>query len=401
MEKKNILFLTPRFPFPLIGGDRLKPYNLMKHLAKKHNVTLISFYIDLPIKQAYIKEIESLGVELIPIPLKITQAALKTVLRMPGPRPLEIDFFTQPEFEKAVKEQLNKKKYDIGISFFMRTAEYLRNRNGFKKILVAEDCRVLYQNRSYKESKNLKQKAVRYWEVMKLRKYEPNVVNNFDITTLVTYEDIEAMKKQNKDVKYRLLTNGTDINSYIPPEGFDHRKDILFTGKLDVWSNVIMAQNIVENIMPIIRKKYPKIKLNIVGARPTAAIMSLESKYVNIHANVPRFQPYLQNARVFLHPHSAATGIQNKLLEAMACACPVVTTPTGNQGIYAKHGEHALISENSDNYQQLADYTIELLENDDLAKRISENARQLIVDTHSWEEVSRQIDSIIEELFNE
>jgi glycosyltransferase involved in cell wall biosynthesis len=150
--------------------------------------------------------------------------------------------------------------------------------------------------------------------------------------------------------------------------------------------------------MPKIREKYPNIELHIVGARPTAAIMALESKYVKIHANVPRFQPFLQNARVFLHPHSAATGIQNKLLEAMACGCPVVTTPTGNQGIYAKHGEHALISDNIDD---LVDYTIQLLEDDELAMKLSDNARKLIVDTHSWAEVGRQIDSIIEELFNE
>ena len=101
MTKKNILFLTPRFPFPLIGGDRLKPYNLMKHLAKKHNVTLISFYIDLPIKQAYLKEIEALGVELIAIPLYVPKAVFRTGMRLFGHRPLEIDFFTQPEFRKA------------------------------------------------------------------------------------------------------------------------------------------------------------------------------------------------------------------------------------------------------------------------------------------------------------
>lgn len=398
MNRKNILFLTPRFPFPLIGGDRLKPYNLIKHLAKKHNVTLISFYIDLPIKQAYLREIESLGVELITIPLHIPKAVLKTALRALGPRPLEIDFFTQPEFEKAVNEQLKKKKYDIGISFFMRTAEYLKDVTNIKKILIAEDCRVLYQNRSYKESKNFKQKVVRIWEVMKLKKYEPAIVNKFDVTTLVTQEDINAMKAQNDSASYRLLTNGTDIDAFTPNPDFSQRKGILFTGKLDVWSNIMMAENIVEKLMPIIRKKYPKIQLNIVGARPTAAIMAMESKYVKVHANVPQFQPFLRNARVFLHPHSAATGIQNKLLEAMSCGCPVVTTPTGNQGIYAVHGEHALISEN---YDDLADYTIQLLEDDALAMKLSENARKLIVDTHSWEEVSRQIDSIIAELFDE
>ena len=107
--------------------------------------------------------------------------------------------------------------------------------------------------------------------------------------------------------------------------------------------------------------------------------------------------PYLQNARVFLHPHSGGSGIQNKLIEAMACGCPVVTTITGIQGIPATHGKDVLIGISN---EELSYYTIRLLKDDNYTKVISENARKLIVETHSWESVFEALDKIMYEVMD-
>src|SRR5574344_424207 len=218
----------------------------------------------------------------------------------------------------------------------MRTAKYLKNEVGMKKILMAEDCRMLYQKRSYMESKNLIQKCIRLYEYFRLKKYEPEIMKKYDIVTFVTTNDINEMRKRLNTVDYRLLTNGTDVDFFVPPENFAQRNGILFAGKLDVWANVIMVQKIVKEIMPLIWKKLPEANLNIVGANPHNEILKFASKKVKIIPNVPSMLPYLQNASVFLHPHVGGTGIQNKLLEAMSCGTPVVTTPIGNQGIDAK-----------------------------------------------------------------
>ena len=384
-------------PYPLIGGDRIKSFHLLKHLAKSHNITLITFYQGHEDYHEYQKEIENLGVKVIVIPLNPIKSSIASIPRLYQFKPLEIYFYYQQAFKSKVKEYLQEENPDLIISFFMRTAEYVKNVPAHK-ILIAEDSRILYQTRSAKDSKNIIQKLVRLYEVMTLKHYEPKIMNNFDIITFVTKEDIEFSKKRNQNVKYRLLTNGTEVDKFIPSD-FNLRKYILFTGKLDLWANDLMIKRIVDNILPMIREKFPDIKFQIVGAKAPPMIKKYAKlPNIELHENVPDFTPYLQQARVFLHPHLGGSGIQNKVLEAMSAGCPVVTTPSGNQGIEGIHSEHLMIARND---QELAQYSIEILQNDQLAQKISENGRELILKTHSWEIIYQKMDEIIFELFNE
>ncbi|MBX3043596.1 MAG: glycosyltransferase [Candidatus Kapabacteria bacterium] len=398
MKRKKILFLTSRYPFPLIGGDKIKAYHLLRHLAEKNDVYLVAFnFGSLPL-EADLKPVRELGVNVYPIALNPMLSGLITGVRLPLEYPLEISFYLTREFKHTVDELCSKIDFDLGIAFFMRTAEYIKDKS-FKKILISEDCRVLYQSRSYSRSTNLLQKAVRWWEVMKLRKYEPKITSMYDYTTLVTKEDIEEMKNGNPDARYRLVTNGVDIERYAPKTDYNKRKKyVIFTGKLSVWANTMMALKISKEIFPKILSEVPDVKLQIVGANPPKSIRELASDSIEIHADVPDLADFYANAKVFLHPHDGASGIQNKLLEAMSSGCAVVTTPTGNQGIYAKHGIDAMLSHSD---EELIAYTIELLKNEELAKTISENARNWIITTHTWEVVFSQIDGVIKELFDE
>lgn len=394
MMSKNILFLTPRFPYPLIGGDRVKPYNLFKYLTKHHSVTLVSFNIDRSTTKEDIAAIEELGVKVIDVPLNVKVGAIRTAARLLTSAPLEVDFFTQPQYKKVVDDLLTNCNFDLAMSFFMRTSKYLQNVN-IPTILIAEDCRTLYMKRSYKESYNIFHRAVRYWEYRKLIAFEPRMMDNFDIVTFVTKEDIDYARLKNNKPEYRLLTNGTDLSKFYPPENNKERSYILLTGKMDIMANRIMANYIVKKIMPEIIKQIPTAKLKIVGANPPKDVLALQNDYVEVTGNVPHLLPYLQKARVFLHPHSGATGIQNKLLEAMAAGCPVVTSHTGNQGIYAEHLKEALIA---DNTEEFIKYTIQLMNDDDLVDKLSSNCRSLIEKRHSWEVVNEQMRAIIEEL---
>jgi glycosyltransferase involved in cell wall biosynthesis len=278
----------------------------------------------------------------------------------------------------------------------MRTAEYVKNAK-HKKILVAEDCRTLYQQRSYEESNRWLQKLVRFWDYKKLRAYEPHITGLFDLVTLVTNEDIEAMKQLNPKASYRLLTNGVDINKFVPPIDDSQRHGIIFTGKLDLWANILMIETIVKRILPAIREEVPGCDFTIVGAKPTQAVISIAryNKNVRLITEVPEMYPYLQNAEIFVHPHSSGSGIQNKLLEAMACGCPVVTTPTGNQGINARDGIEAMIGQDLD---EIIEKSIQILKDKELSRNIAANARELIVNTHSWPMVFDALDGIINEL---
>ena len=171
------------------------------------------------------------------------------------------------------------------------------------------------------------------------------------------------------------------------------RSGLLFVGKLDVWANEMMADKIAKVVMPAVVKSFPNEVLSIVGAYPSKEIMNLSSKNIKIYPNVPSVADFYSNNMIFLHPHVGASGIQNKLLEAMASGMAVVTTETGNQGINGIHREHLLISKDIEDFKNL---TLELLTNPDLVKKLGENARKFIIETHSWQSVFNDIDKIIE-----
>lgn len=396
-DKLKILFLTARFLYPMFGGDRVKPYHLLERLGSKHEVVYVSFFPGDDPPEEYVREIEKTGVKLITAKFSPVSSAIGAAVKNLAGIPLEVGYYYRSNFGKIVDELIENEDFDLAIAFNIRTSRYIKNKD-LKKILIGEDCRTPHQKVASENSKNLIQKIVRFREYKRLRKFEPRIVEYFDAVTYVTPEDIAAMKEMNPNPKYRLLTNGTDVHRFTPPAPGTERRGLLFAGRLDVWGNITMLQRIVKRILPGIREEFPDAKLDIVGAWPSREVLAMASDSVRITREVPSLVPYLQKARLFIHPHGGGAGIQNKLLEAMACGCPVVTTSTGIKGIPVVDGSDVLVG-NTD--EELIDNCLKLLKSDDLVAKISKNCASAIRKTHSWEAIYSALDDIIEEVVGE
>ena len=398
IQRKNILFLTPRFPYPLIGGDRIKSFYVLRYLAERYNVKLITYSHGAYPSEERLKPLRDMGIDVKVVVLNPIIHGLFSIRSLWTSLPLEIAFYHDKKFQSEVDKAILSEHFDCAIAFFMRTAESIRS-FPIKKILIAEDWRVLYQSRSAKASTNLLQKLIRYWEVFKLKSYEPSVINDFDITTLVTERDIEEMKKHNPDAHFELLTNGIDLQAMpaSTQEQLQSRSGLLFAGVLQLWANEMMATTIVNEIMPIVHKAFPKEELSIVGSNPSSSITSLSSTIIHVHADVPSIEEYFYKAKIFIHPHKGASGIQNKVLQALAMGCAVVTTSTGIQGIPAEHGKHVLIGNSP---QEMAQHVMYLLQNDEERIKQAQHGRALIEQHFSWNATLMHLADMIEGLNN-
>lgn len=389
----TVLVLSPRYPWPLVGGDRVKLYHLLKHLAKSNRVILVAGAHGQRPQPELLEPLTKLGIEVHTFTIRPIRAGLSALRTLWTDLPLEVAFYTHKGFQAIVDSILTREHVDVAMSFFMRTAEYLKSYPVVPRVLIAEDCRVMYQQRSSASTSNPLQRAVRRWEQNKLRNYEPKVVEKFDVTTLVTTADIEAMRRQNPRAKYALLTNGVDLQHFTYNDDQLHRSGLLFCGKMDVLANHTMALHVMQDIYPIVVRSFDHCTLDIVGANPAPAIRKSAGNGITVHGAVPSVLPYLHKAAVFVHPHQGASGIQNKVLEAMAAGCPVVTTPSGVQGINVQHGVHCLIASTD---AEMAVHIVQLLSDGDLRTRLAKSARKVIEQDHTWEVVGHQLDAVLQ-----
>jgi glycosyltransferase involved in cell wall biosynthesis len=390
----RILFLTPRYPFPLIGGDRVKAYYLLRGLAASHEVVCASMIegADASVEQR--EALTGMGVRVETVLLSQFKAVARVALTVLSNKPLEIQYYTSRNFAALVDRLVVETKPDVIISFFMRTAEYALPYR-IPRVLVAEDARLLLQERATAGGFTGPGWVMRMAEKMKLRKYEPQIIGNFDRVTYVAELDRKKMQGMNPAARTAIVTNGVDLEAFPFNPDQSSRSGLVLAGKLDVLQSRVLAESLAREVMPLVRRQVPDAVCTIVGKNPPPAITRLACEYVRVIGEVPHMSPYLTSAAVFAHPLRVGAGIQNKVLEAMASGAPVVTTSEGISGIRAIDGEHAFVTRST---EEFANRSVALLRDASLRFRMATAAHALIERDHTWPAVLAQLQEVLDDV---
>jgi glycosyltransferase involved in cell wall biosynthesis len=200
---------------------------------------------------------------------------------------------------------------------------------------------------------------------------------------------------QRNEIKNRItvLRNGVDLDYFQPgdPAGREP-KTVLVSGKMSYHANVAMVLRLVESIMPAVWARDPEVSVVIVGKDPPRRIQELtQDARVTVTGTVKDIRPYLRKATIAAAPVEYGAGIQNKVLEAMACGTPVVATPQAVSAIDLKPGEDALVSEEAGTF---AGSILALLDNKDLQRTLGENGRAFVERNHRWSAIAGQLEGI-------
>ncbi len=391
---KKVLFLTYRFPYPLSGGDRLKSYHLLRHLSEISQVDLISLDEWGTATHENLSHIKQFASTVTVVPFNKTAAIGRAAASLLTKTPIENTWYHSPQMQEVVDIALEHKRYDLIVCFFMRTAVYVTDVTNTPKILIAEDSRLLADERATEKFSFTPDYFVRKNDAVKLRTYEPQMIAHFDITTFVAAPDRERVLSEDSTLKTTILSNGVDTETYGFFEG-EKENAILFAGHLGIYHNKLMAERILKNIYPKIRERSPNTKLYIVGQDPDESLATLISQTpgAELHENVPDMKTYYEKAALFLHPQDVGAGIQNKLLESMAMGTPVVTSVIGASGIEGIIDRmHLVVSETDEDFVEAA---ISLLADNTECRRLAANARTLIEQRYTWELIFDRFDKII------
>jgi glycosyltransferase involved in cell wall biosynthesis len=386
-----------RFPYPLSGGDRLKSYHLLRHLAEISEVDLISLDEWGTATHENLQHIKQFASTVTVVPFNRPNAIKQAAFSLFTKTPVEIAWYHSPQMQEVVDIALQSKRYDLVVCFFIRTGTYITSASHklhHPAILVAEDSRLLADERATETFSFSPEYLVRKNDAVKLRSFEPEMMSHFNVTTFVAKPDEERVLREQPGLKTSILTNGVDTNYY---SFFDGARDssILFAGHLGIYHNRMMAERILRSIYPKIRERSPQTKLVIAGKDPDESLTKLiqATPGAELHGNVQNLKPYYEKAAMFIHPQEIGAGIQNKLLESMAVGATVITTPIGASGIEGViNHQHAVVSETDEDFVSGA---LSLLADPEECRRLAANARKLIEQKYTWETVFDKFDKII------
>ena len=231
-------------------------------------------------------------------------------------------------------------------------------------------------------------------ESKKLKKYEISLAPLYDCCTVISEAEERLFRSYSKRFVLCTVPNGVDLEYFQAKMKVPAEPTLIFMGVMDYYANVDGVLYFHDQILPHIRRVIPKVKFIILGGNPTRAIRRLgRSKNVSITGYVQDVRSFLSQATACVVPLRIARGVQNKVLEAMAIGLPVVATSRAVEGIDAHPGKNIIVA---DDPMEFAAKTVELLSDDQLQRRISQNARQLVEDKYKWNNCLQKLDLILE-----
>ena len=383
----KLTVLLSRVPYPTEKGDKLRAFHQLRCLSKNHEITLIALtekalHPDaLAILNQYCSQIHI---------FRLSKAGLlwNLFLTLFSSKPFQTGYFYRRSIKRKIDSIITTSKPDHIYCQLIRMTEYVRNLP-IPKTLDFQDVFSMGMFRRLNASGILFRPILRM-EYHRLLNYEKSVMDDFNHATIISRPDQELIPHPAKR-NIVIVPNGVDFQ-YFQPRLTTKTYDIVFTGNMGYPPNVDAAEYLVKDIIPLVRKKLPDVKILLAGASPHPRVKMLESEFVTVSGWVDDIRDSYASSRIFIAPMRIGTGLQNKLLEAMAMKIPCITSPLANNALEAKENDEILVGKNE---EELAGHIISLLQNDDLARILAENGHKYVLKKFIWESSTDILEHLI------
>ena len=350
---EDLLLLIHRIPYPPNKGDKIRSYHLLKHLARDYRVHLATF-VDDPDDWQHVPTVEKMCASSHFAALNPTLARVRSLGALVKKRSLSLDYYRDAGLERWVDQTVAAHKIQRVLVFSSAMAQYADKYPDARR--VVDFCDVDSDKwRQYADKKSWPMSWLYRHEARQLLSYERQVAREYDASLFVSAPEADLFRQlaPESDARIGFFSNGVDTEYFSPdaagPSPFKPGEQaIVFTGAMDYWPNVDAVQWFALDVIPLLRARFPELRFYIVGARPAPAVLELAKQpNVVVTGTVPDVRPYIKHARAAVAPLRIARGIQNKVLEAMAMATPVVVTPQALEGIEAEPGRELLLAQDA------------------------------------------------------
>lgn len=388
----DLLFLAHRSPFPPDRGDKIRAFNVLKHLAANHRVHLLAFADDPRDLDAKDGLAPFTASRTILWRGKSRARALAEALVQS--RPASLTAFDDHAMRDAVADVLEREAIDTIYVFSGQMAQYLPAKTPARVIMDFCDMDSLKFADYAKGSRGPMRWLMRR-EARLLFEFERRVAQRVDASLFVSEAEADQFRTRTGAANVQAVENGIDTDFFDPVAAFDRLdtpgKLIVFTGQMDYRPNVEAVTWFAEAVLPHIRAAHPDADFVIVGRNPTDAVTALARRDgVKVTGEVADVRPWLDAAACVVAPLKIARGIQNKVLEAMAMARPVVASGPAAEGI-----DHDGTILSGDTVAEVTDAVNGLLSDAPGAAAMGRNARERVKARYGWSARLAPLDALI------
>jgi len=412
----EILFITPYVP----NAIRVRPYELLRTLAQRgHRLTLATLWQQESERQE-LAQLATLGIEIIAQPLPTWRTVWNCAQSVPRRTPLQAAYAWHPQLARQLTHLVQQRPFDLIHVEHLRGARYgLHLKALFAQptphptsppiIWDSVDCISHLFTQAAARSRSRRGRLMTHLELGATERYEGWLAHQFARVLVTSQADQVALARLAQQQAGpsstpvpvpTILPNGVDLERF--PLSTQERAPatLVFSGKMSYHANITAALHLVQEIMPLVWQQQPTVRVQIVGKDPPPAIRALATasadgqRVVEVTGTVPALQPYLQQATVAVAPLLYGAGIQNKVLEAMACGAPVITSSQAAAGMQAQVGQELLVA---DGATAFAATILQLLGAPAQRQRLGQAGRSYVERVHAWPTIVAQLETIYEE----
>jgi sugar transferase (PEP-CTERM/EpsH1 system associated) len=393
----RILVVTPYVPSLI----RVRPFNFIRQLSKRHDVVLVCLLQGEKEEEA-VAQVSEYCEKVYAFPLTRARSLANCCRRLLSRTPLQAAYASQPAARGLVSKLAESGRFDVLHVEHIRGAYLAWDVRSVPRIYDAVDCMTRLLKMGLAESLGAFRRALGYEELLKMRAYEPQMVTAFDKVIITSEHDKRAMQclirrfgkvDIDKASRIAVVGNGVDGDYFHPTASEVAPGSIVFSGKMSYFANASAAIRFYKEVFPTIRRERPDAVFKIVGSDPPEAVRRLaDDPAVEVTGYLSDIRPQLGSAAIVVCPLTIGVGIQNKVLEAMAMAKPVVATPLACSGIPDALAGRDLIRAAGPSHTAKA--ILHLLDYPQYGRELGENARRLVTERYSWEAAARKLEEV-------
>lgn len=385
----RVLFVAPYVPSPI----RVRPFQLLRRLVARGNAVTLVCPAHGPEDAAALDALRPLCTAITVAGGRAATAA--AYLRaLPGPLPLQAAHCLSPAFVAAVRSAISGGRFDVVHIEHLRGAEVARAAaaglpDAPPLVLDAVDSISLLFERTLRRSPSPATRTMALVDLARTKRYEAAYGQRFAHITITSPEDrwaLTALREQlgaTGGAPVTVVPNGVDVDYFRPSEGERERDTVLFSGKMSYHANEAAALYLLREVMPLVWRSRPATRVVIAGARPGPRLLAFRrDPRVEVTGFVPDLRQYLTSAAVAVAPITYGVGVQNKVLEAMACGAPVVAARQATVALAARPGAELLVA---DSAVEFAQQIVALLGDPARGAALGQAARTYVERCHSWE----------------